>query len=66
MTYQDGKQATAERYQLQVDQRRRGQCFVLYQMGECGTVNAVSWLVLAQAFYWFCRGLALIIKALKH
>ena len=30
------------------------------------TVNAVAALILSQAFYWVCRGIALIIKALKQ
>ena len=40
--------------------------FLTYQTGEHETANAVSALIFAQAFYWVCRGLALIIKALKQ
>ena len=31
-----------------------------------GKANAVAVLIFAQAFYWACRGIALIIKALKQ
>ena len=64
--YLDGIQATAKRYQLHGRPQEALAYVLLSTKQENITAFAISALILSQAFYWVCRGIALIIKALKQ